>query len=72
MKLFEYAVLFNGERSRTSKGEENGSWKRKPKVITFERILAKDEQEAGIIAARAIPDEHIEELDRITIAVRPF
>lgn len=71
MTLFEYVVLFLGERSRTAKGED-GNWKRKPAVLSFERILAKDEKEAGIIAARAIPETHISELERIQIAVRPF
>ena len=72
MTLFEYAIIFEGEKARVVKGEENGRWKRKPTLIACERILARDEQEAGIIAARAIPEKHVEELDRITIALRPF
>jgi hypothetical protein len=72
MTLFEYVILFTGEKRTSRKDEEAPGWKRKPKLLSFERLLAKDEKEVGILAARAIPSEYEEDLDRITIAVRPF
>lgn len=70
MNLYEIAVVFQGKKKNSSK--DDSLWAKKPQILLFDRILARDEQEAGIFAARAIPEEYTEELDRVSIAVRPF
>ena len=69
MKLYEYAVIYDGKRHHETGEFLEGE---KPEVLAFEKILAEDDAQAQIIAARAIPEEHLEHLDRVTIAVRPF
>lgn len=65
LKLFEYAVLLHPELDKDGRAITNTVI-----ITTPTRILAKDEQQAGVLAARAIPEEHI--LDRVEIIVRPF
>jgi hypothetical protein len=38
----------------------------------IETILAADDKQAGVMAARKIPDSEIKNLSRIEILVRPF
>jgi hypothetical protein len=65
-KLFEYAVVFNPNKEETKSGE-------KPKiVIKPTTILAKNEKEVNFIAARSIPEDFADKIDRLDIAVRPF
>ena len=66
MKLYEYAVIFDGKK------DKNGEVKEKPELLVFDKQLAESEEQVQILAARSIPEEHLEHLDRITIAVRPF
>jgi hypothetical protein len=35
-------------------------------------VLAKDQEQATLIAGRKIPDEHMSRLDRVTVVVSPF
>ena len=67
LKLFEYAMLLHPETDQ--EGKEKG------KTILLKdltRTLAKDDKQVGILAAREIPKEHLENLDRVEIIVRPF
>lgn len=66
MKLYEYAVIYDGKK------DKDGEIVEKSELISFEHVLAESDEQAQIIAARAIPEAHLEHLDRITIAVRPF
>ena len=66
MKLYEYAILFIGKKNK------EGDYTREPELLAFELILAKDDAQATVIANRAIPEGFMSELDRVTIAVRPF
>lgn len=66
MKLFEYAVIYDGKR------DKDGEEVEKAELLVFDKVLAADEGQAQIVAARAIPDAHLDHLDRVTIAVRPF
>lgn len=67
LKLFEYAVLLHPEVDKD--GKEVG----KTQVLTsMTEALAKDEQQVGMLAARQVPSEHIEHLERVEIVVRPF
>lgn len=67
MKLFEYAMLLHPKAD--AEGKEEG------KTVILKGVscvLARDEKQVGILAAREIPSDHIEELDRVEIIVRPF
>lgn len=66
-KLFEYVVLFNPEPTEDDEKQE------KPEVVVdLNRVLAKSAEEVTIRAAREIPDEFMDRLDEVEIAVRPF
>lgn len=66
MKVFEYVTFFEGVE------DDNGEWVRKPEVLTFDRVVAESQDKVNIIAARSIPEDHLDVIDRISIAVRPF
>jgi len=36
------------------------------------RSLAANEKQAQLLAGRAIPEEYLDRIDRLTVAVRPF
>lgn len=67
MKLFEYAVILDEKRDRDGEIMEEGEV-----LVPVQSVLARDEPQAQMIAARAIPDAHIADLDRIIVVVRPF
>lgn len=58
-QLFEYAVL---------KRSDDGT------VVVVEpaTVLATDAKRAELVAMRAIPEEHVDEIDDLEITVRPF
>jgi len=67
MRLFEYVMLLHPELD--VHGKEKG------KTILLKEItsvLASDEKQVGILAAREIPFDNIDHLDRVEIVVRPF
>ncbi len=65
--LFEYAVLLHPESKDRTKEPEPSEILVKPTVI-----LAASENEAQMVAARAIPEEYVKRLPEVEIAVRPF
>jgi hypothetical protein len=67
LKLYEYAVIQQPKLDKDGHEIESGKV-----IVEPTSELAKDEQQATLLAARAIPDEFIEDLDRITLVVRPF
>lgn len=66
MKLFQYALIWRPTEVQTKEGKKH--------ILLNEltTILAPDEKAANMIAARAIPDEYVNQLDQIEIACRPF
>lgn len=64
MKLFEYALLLH-PKEKDEKGKTTI-------LKSPSTILAKDEKQAGMMIAREIPQEHMDDLERIDIIVRPF
>lgn len=66
MKIFQYAVILHP----TEKEEEEGQ--NSLLVVDLKTVLAKDEKGAFIRAGREIPEEYLDRLDRIEVAVRPF
>ena len=67
MNVFEYLVFKKEERDTHGKVTS-------PATVIVDRktILAKSEEQVRVIAAREIPDEHMDKLDLIVVAVRPF
>lgn len=68
-QLFEYAVILN------EKTDKDGETVEEAQIVVEPRtILARDGDQAAMLAARAIPDEHTTngKLDRLQVVVRPF
>jgi len=70
MKLFEYAVIFH--HITTKEQAERGEKGKSAIIVDVQRVLANDAQQATMLAARAIPADFADRLDRVEIAVRPF
>lgn len=70
MKLFEFAVIYNP--IATKEQSERGDKPKSLLVVDVTRVLANDDKEASMLAARAIPEQYTDKLDRVEIAVRPF
>ena len=66
MKIFEYAVLLDPT------SDEKKAGKNTEIIVPITSVLANDEQQAIMLAGRAIPDTFLDKVDRITVAVRPF
>lgn len=67
MKLYEYAV-FKDEKKDKEGNVIDGATVLVPPTT----VLASDDKQVGIRAAKAIPEEHMDDLDRIQVVVRPF
>lgn len=70
MKIFEYALIHHGKK--TKKDEDGGTAPKHTILKGVTQVLAKDEDQARIMAARQIPDEYMDKLDEIEVAIRPF
>lgn len=70
MKLFEFAAIYNPVATKDE--AERGVTPKSKLIVDVQRVLANNDKEAAMIAARAIPEEFIDKLDRVEIAVRPF
>lgn len=69
MKLYEYAVI------RDEKEDRDGEVVQEAKIVVEPTaVLARDDAQAQLLAARSIPEEEITNgnLDRIAVVVRPF
>jgi hypothetical protein len=69
-KLFEYAVLYHPKQTK-----EQADRNENPKSVLVTKptqVLAGSDAEVSILAARGIPPEHLEHLEDVEIAVRPF
>jgi hypothetical protein len=67
VRLFEYAVILQPKEDKDGEEIEPGKL-----IVDPATILAKDPDQAGMIAARAIPEEYMDKLDRLSVVVRPF
>jgi hypothetical protein len=69
MQIFEFAVLLNEKRDKDNEVVEEAEI-----VVPVTQVLARDEGQAQMLAARAIPDEMVSngKLDRLMVVVRPF
>jgi len=66
-KLFEYAVLYHPRKK-----EKDADEKRSVLITSPTTLLASDEKEVAILAARNIPEQYIDKLEDVEIVVRPF
>lgn len=69
MKLYEYAVVLDEKRDKDDEVTEAATV-----VVPVTEVLARDDAQAQLLAARSIPETYIEtgKLDRLTVVVRPF
>jgi len=69
MKLYEYAVVLDEKRDKDDEITEEAAV-----VVPVTAVLARDDAQAQLLAARSIPEEHLKKgkLDRLTVVVRPF
>ena len=65
-RIFEFAILLHPTEDEEKAGAVTQM------LVEPTTVLAADVDAANILAARKIPDAHLERLDRIEIAVRPF
>jgi hypothetical protein len=66
-QLFEYAVFLD------EKTDKDGEVVSPAKVLVKPTtVLAKDDKQVALLAAREIPADQIANLDRIQVVVRPF
>ena len=69
-KLFEYAILLQPKERIDAQG--NDVTPPTELLVKPTVILVRDEKEATITAARAIPEAMIGRLAEVEIAIRPF
>lgn len=70
-KLFEYAILHHSKPTKAE--EEQGKKPTTSIVVQPTRIIALDEHQALLVAARDIPAEYLDgKLDEIEVLIRPF
>ncbi len=70
MKLYEYAVLFTPVQTKDQL--ERGEKPKTVVLVPITSIVANSDAEAQMIAARSIPDTHVDKLEQCEIALRPF
>lgn len=69
-RIFQYAVVYNPKATKDAQG--NDTTPKAEMIIEPKFILAKDDKEVGMRAAREIPEGYLDKLDEVEIAVRPF
>lgn len=68
--LFEYAIVFHG---KPTKEEADRNARIRSKLLAGPKaILARDEEEVRVLAAREIPEEYMDRLDQVEVLVVPF
>lgn len=66
MKAYQFLLILNPTDEERKSGKE-------PAIIKdVTTILAPDCQAAAMLAGRAIPNEHLDKISRIEVALRPF
>lgn len=66
MRLFQFAAIWNPTPEQAKDGQKARI------IVEPTTILAKDTAQANMLAARALPEEMVDQLDQIDIAVRAF
>ncbi len=63
--IYEYVVLHH-------ETDDEGEVTVSTIIVDVARVLAASEQEVGMIAARAIPEDYADRLAEVEITIRPF
>ncbi len=63
MKLFEYAIIHNPPKDSDA---------RPSMIVEITNVLAADDKQATLLAARQIPETFLDRLDEVELVVRPF
>ena len=66
-KIYEYAVLFHPRKKKDDEKQALSTL-----IVDVTRVVASDEKAVAMLAARSIPEEYVEKLDQVEIAIRPF
>lgn len=67
MKLYEWAVILNEKTDQDGNVIEEAEL-----VVGPSHVLARDDAQAQMLAARSFPKEYLPKIDRLTVVVRPF
>lgn len=67
LRLYQYAIILQPVEDEKGNTTDPGKL-----LIEPTTVLASSPGNAQTIAARSIPDDNMGDLDRITVAVRPF
>lgn len=67
MNVYEIIVFCDEKRDKDDEVVEPAEI-----VVGPETIIARDDDQAQLLASRKVPESHLEKLDRLTVAVRPF
>jgi hypothetical protein len=67
LRLYEYAVIIQPKLDKDGETVEKGEV-----IVPVTTMLAKDESQVNLAAARQIPEEFTDKLDRVQVVVRPF
>ena len=68
-RIYEYAVIFHPEPAKVDGVEKRAA---STIIVDVSRVIAADEKVVALMAAKAIPAEYNDQLDRVEIAIRPF
>lgn len=66
VRLFEFAIILQPKVSKDGDVTEEAA------LVDSGKFLARDQEQATLLAGRKIPDDKLDRLDRLTIVVRPF
>ena len=66
MKVFEVVMVLNPSPEDVKKGVQPDI------VVDLKRFLANDEAQANMLVGRMIPDNCLDKLSRLDVAIRPF
>jgi hypothetical protein len=67
MQLFEYCVWKDEKRDREDHVLDEAAI-----LVEVTQVLARNDKEVAMRAARVIPDAEMDNIDRIQVVVRPF
>jgi DNA-directed RNA polymerase subunit H (RpoH/RPB5) len=65
-RMIQYAILWHPNEDQAKAGQTSKF------LVETTTVLAKDEKEVAVIAAKKIEDKFLDQLEQIDIVVRPF
>ena len=68
--LFEYAVIYHPKPTKDQ--VERAEVPKSEMAVELTAILAMDEKQVGILAARNIPEKYADKIEDLEICIRPF